>query len=85
METTYRLNLQEMNAAFLNSLKALFSGEIVEITVKSVPIDRLNSDVLDKSVKSDRQNPEQTSPPTFNAFKLKTKGFKFDRDEANTR
>ena len=26
-----------------------------------------------------------TNPPTFNALKLKTKGFKFDREEANAR
>lgn len=85
METTYRLNVKEMNAAFLNSLKELFSGEVVEITVKSVPIDRLGSEVLDQSVTSEPKNSGQTHPPTFNAFKLKTKGFKFDRDEANTR
>ena len=36
MQTTYRLKAQEISMKFLNSLKTLFAGQEVEITVKSV-------------------------------------------------
>lgn len=36
MQTTFRLKAKEVSMSFLNSLKALFEGEEVEITVKSV-------------------------------------------------
>lgn len=36
MQTTYRLKAKEISMAFLNSLKALFEGKEVEITVKAV-------------------------------------------------
>lgn len=36
MQTTYRLKAKELSIEFLNSLKAAFTGQEVEITVKSV-------------------------------------------------
>ncbi|MDB4926888.1 MAG: hypothetical protein JWR23_2944 [Mucilaginibacter sp.] len=36
MQTTYRLKAQEISMAFLKSLKTLFAGQEVEITIKSV-------------------------------------------------
>lgn len=41
MQTTHRLKAQEISMAFLKSLKTLFAGQEVEITIKSVkPDDR---------------------------------------------
>ena len=34
MELTYRLNSQEMNAAFLDSIKNLFARQEIEITIR---------------------------------------------------
>jgi hypothetical protein len=36
MQTTYRLNTQEIDMAFMKALKTLFNNQEVEITVKSV-------------------------------------------------
>jgi hypothetical protein len=36
MQTTYRLHTQEISAVFLQSLKTLFAGQEIEITVKPV-------------------------------------------------
>lgn len=36
MQTTYKLKAQEISETFLKSLKTLFAGQEVEITVKSV-------------------------------------------------
>jgi hypothetical protein len=36
MQTIYRLKAQEISMAFLKSLKTLFAGQEVEITIKSV-------------------------------------------------
>jgi hypothetical protein len=36
MQTTYRLKTQEISTAFIKSLKTLFAGQEVEITVKSL-------------------------------------------------
>jgi hypothetical protein len=36
MQTTYRLKAKEISMDFLKSLKTLFAGQEVEITVKSV-------------------------------------------------
>jgi len=36
MQTTYKLKAQEISEAFLKSLKTLFAGQEVEITIKSV-------------------------------------------------
>ena len=36
MQTTYRIKAQEISTTFLKSLKTLFAGQEVEITVKSV-------------------------------------------------
>ncbi|MDB5147039.1 MAG: hypothetical protein JWQ57_1059 [Mucilaginibacter sp.] len=36
MQTIYRLKAQEISVAFLKSLKTLFAGQEVEITIKAV-------------------------------------------------
>jgi hypothetical protein len=36
MQTTYRLKAKEISSTFLKSVKTLFAGEEVEITVRSV-------------------------------------------------
>ncbi len=36
MQTTYRLKAQDISMTFLKSLKTLFAGQEVEITIKSV-------------------------------------------------
>ncbi|MGZ3757409.1 MAG: hypothetical protein ACXVAY_11370 [Mucilaginibacter sp.] len=36
MQTTYRLKAQEISMAFLKTLRTLFAGQEVEITVRSV-------------------------------------------------
>jgi hypothetical protein len=36
MQTTYRLKAKEIGMTFLKSLKTLFAGQEIEITVKSV-------------------------------------------------
>ena len=36
MELTYRLNSQEMNGAFLDSIKNLFARQEIEITIRSL-------------------------------------------------
>jgi hypothetical protein len=36
MQTTYRLKAQEISMTFLKSLKMLFAGKEVEITVKAI-------------------------------------------------
>ena len=36
MQTTYRLKVQEISMTFLKSLKTLFAGQEVKITVKSI-------------------------------------------------
>jgi hypothetical protein len=36
MQTTYRLKAKEISSAFLKSVKTLFAGQEVEITVKSI-------------------------------------------------
>ncbi len=37
MQTTFRLNSQEINLAFLESLKKMFAKQEIEITVRAVP------------------------------------------------
>jgi hypothetical protein len=44
MQTTYRLKAQEISMAFLKSLKTMFAGQEVEITVKSVDSPQKKSD-----------------------------------------
>ncbi len=88
METTYRLHIQEIDPAFLQSLKTLFAGKEVEITVKSIQEagsgkDKLGQD--SRSVETAENISSHLERPTFKALKLKTKNFKFDRDEANAR
>lgn len=46
MQTTYRLNAQEISVAFLQSLKTLFAGQEIEIIVKPVTDNRLDETTL---------------------------------------
>lgn len=46
METTYRLNTQEISVAFLKSLKTLFAGQEIEIVVKPVTDSRLDETTI---------------------------------------
>ena len=39
MQTTYRLNTQEINSGFVKSIKALFGNQEVEINVKTTIVD----------------------------------------------
>lgn len=36
METTYRLNTNDLNMAFVNSLKSLFNNQAMEVAVRPV-------------------------------------------------
>ncbi|HZY40017.1 MAG TPA: hypothetical protein VFE53_25370 [Mucilaginibacter sp.] len=60
MQTTYRLKAKEISTAFLKSVKTLFAGKEVEITVRSVdPGDRQLSagqKRLLKMISENRQN-----------------------------
>jgi len=42
MQTTYRLKAKEISMDFLKSLKTLFAGQEVEITIKSVKSDDMS-------------------------------------------
>jgi hypothetical protein len=60
MQTTYRLKAQEISTAFLKSLKTLFAGQEVEITVKSIEPQKKQSDsqrngVLLQMIKDNRK------------------------------
>jgi hypothetical protein len=46
MQTTYRLNAQEISVAFLQSLKTLFAGQEIEIIVKPVTDDHLDETTI---------------------------------------
>lgn len=46
MQTTYRLNAQEISVAFLQSLKTLFAGQEIEIIVKPVTDNRLDETII---------------------------------------
>ena len=46
MQTTYRLNAQEISDAFLQSLKTLFAGQEIEIIVKPVTDNRLDETTI---------------------------------------
>lgn len=46
MQTTYRLNAQEISVAFLQSLKTLFAGQEIEIIVKPVTDNRLDETTI---------------------------------------
>lgn len=54
METTYRLNTNDLNMAFVNSLKSLFNNQDIEVTVRPVPDtkDIANSDWLKEAGKN---------------------------------
>ena len=60
MQTTYRLKAKEISSTFLKSVKTLFAGEEVEITVKSVkPLHKeltLGQKKLLEMVKENRRN-----------------------------
>lgn len=60
MQTTYRLKAKEISSTFIKSVKTLFAGQEVEITVKSVaPIHNefsARQKKLLEMVKDNRQN-----------------------------
>lgn len=49
MQTTYRLKAKELSIEFLESLKTMFTGQEVEITVKSVDDKTAEAPVRDKA------------------------------------
>ncbi len=63
MQTTYRLKAQEMSEAFLQSLRTLFAGQEIEITIKSVetPIGKDKKKLLEM-VNDSRTNAPVISP-----------------------
>lgn len=67
MQSTYRLKAQEISMDFLKSLKTLFAGQEVEITVKSVEtgkninIQNPKSDLL-TMIKDSREHAPVISP-----------------------
>lgn len=66
METTYRLKAKELSVEFLESLKAVFTGQDVEITVKSIEIktDHPETDVekLLRMIEENSKNAPVISP-----------------------
>ncbi|MFN4144998.1 MAG: hypothetical protein ACK4GN_04175 [Runella sp.] len=60
MQTTYRLNAQELSLVFVQSVKTLFVGQEIEITVKSLnekPLDDVS--VLSQAALSEEwESPE---------------------------
>lgn len=58
MQTTYRLNVDELDQNFIEGLKATFKGKEVEIFISEVSKDNCQSDRLDKPL-SRLQNPDQ--------------------------
>jgi len=63
MQTTYRLKAQEMSIEFLKSLKTLFAGKEVEITIKSVePTIKKDKKRLLEMVNDSRANAPVISP-----------------------
>jgi hypothetical protein len=59
MQTTYRLKAKEISAGFLKSVKTLFAGQEVEITIKSIPTSERLTEIqknLLKMLEENRQN-----------------------------
>jgi len=62
METTYRLKAQEISMTFLKSLKTLFAGQEVEITIKSVEPQVKNNHQLADMFRESRTNAPVIAP-----------------------
>jgi CxxC motif-containing protein len=62
MQTTYRLKAQEMSITFLKSLKTLFAGQEVEITIKSIEPVQKDREKLMEMMKENRLNAPIISP-----------------------
>ncbi|MES2428692.1 MAG: hypothetical protein V4560_17040 [Bacteroidota bacterium] len=62
MQTTYRLKAQEMSITFLKSLKTLFAGQEIEITIKSVEPIQKDREKLMEMMKENRLNAPIISP-----------------------
>jgi CxxC motif-containing protein len=62
MQTTYRLKAQEMSITFLKSLKTLFAGQEIEITIKSVEPVQKDREKLMEMMKENRLNAPIISP-----------------------
>ena len=62
MQTTYRLKAQEISMAFLKSLKTLFAGQEVEITIKSVAPEVKNNNQLAEMIRECRINAPVVAP-----------------------
>jgi hypothetical protein len=62
MQTTYRLKAQEMSMDFLRSLKTMFAGQEIEITVTSVEPVQKNKEKLLEMMRENRLNAPVISP-----------------------
>lgn len=62
MQTTYRLKAQEMSIDFLRSLKTLFAGQEIEITVKSIEPAKRDKKKLLEMMEENRLNAPIISP-----------------------
>jgi len=60
MQTTYRIKAQEISMTFLKSLKTMFAGQEVEITVKTVDSNQeelsTNTSRLIEMIRDNRSN-----------------------------
>lgn len=64
MQTTYRLKAREISMAFLKSVKTLFAGQEVEITVKSVKPAIKDNHQLAEMIRESRSNAPVIAPGT---------------------
>lgn len=62
MQTTYRLKAREISMAFLKSVKTLFAGQEVEITVKSVKPAIKDNHQLAEMIRESRSNAPVVAP-----------------------
>ncbi len=66
MQTTYRLNTQELNMSFLMSLKNIFDNQEIEVSVKTLKdlnLEKLNrKQVMLNWVKHNRDNTATIDP-----------------------
>lgn len=66
MQTTYRIKAQEISMTFLKTLKAMFAGQEVEITVKTVETEKseplVNTSALITMIRENRLHAPKISP-----------------------
>jgi len=65
MQTSYRLKVQDLSAAFLKALKASFAGQEVEITIKSVKPENHKHGTSSNSQLSNMIKESRTSAPVI--------------------